>query len=790
MIFAAFRACQLSLAFLAIAMPGFVKAETGHSPSHDVIWDTPGKNSADSMPLGNGELGINLWVEENGDLNFYLSRNDSFSAISQLAKVGWVRVSLSPNPFVAGAPFRQRLKLVDGVCEITAGAPGEEVTLKVFVDSDWPVVHVLGRSGQPVTVTATVESWREEPQFFTRRGQWTMVECPTNPPQAADIFPAPGTDSVAWYHRNENSFAFEETIRVQSLEPIRHFINDPLLHRTFGGWVAARGFAPIDNRKLVSTQPVKDFHIRVASPCEQTPSAQDWLKLAESIADEAADGQGALTRTAAHWRAFWNRSWVMSDTGPGLEGDGSQGDFVASSPVGRNRHRLMIGQENFSDGAARMTIGKAHTLQRYMQAAAGRSIYPIKFNGSIFNVEPTPFGIEDTPDWRRWGDCHWWQNVRIPYHSMLATGDFDLMLPLFDTYERIRPHAEARTKLYTGAEGLHFWETMTIWGTPANRDYGWDRTDKKPGEMVNQHTGKVWNQGLELVNLMLDYYDYTGDAEFLRERILPMAMPVLKYFDTRFKKDKDGRVIIDPTQSVETYWFEVVNDTPNVAGLHSVTARLTALPKEMSTPEQRTFFAHMKAATPPIPMNEAELNGQNVRRIAVAAKFRDERRNVENPELYPIWPFRIFGLERPMLEEARNAFHLRTKHLDVGWGYDGNAAALLGLTDESALIVKTQIANSNSHFRWPAMWGPNYDWVPDQCHGGNTMNTINNMLLQHVGEQILIFPAWPQDWDVSFKLHATRQTTVEAKLENGRLVDLKVDPASRRKDIVLPSWLE
>jgi hypothetical protein len=50
-----------------------------------------------------------------------------------------------------------------------------------------------------------------------------------------------------------------------------------------------------------------------------------------------------------------------------------------------------------------MTMGKAHTLQRYTQACAGRSIYPIKFNGSIFTVDSQPLGINGpavTPDWR------------------------------------------------------------------------------------------------------------------------------------------------------------------------------------------------------------------------------------------------------------------------------------------------------------------------------------------------------------------------------------------------------
>ena len=54
------------------------------------------------MPLGNGQVGINLWVEEDGDLRFYISRTDSLSEISRLLKVGGVRISLDPNPFKAG----------------------------------------------------------------------------------------------------------------------------------------------------------------------------------------------------------------------------------------------------------------------------------------------------------------------------------------------------------------------------------------------------------------------------------------------------------------------------------------------------------------------------------------------------------------------------------------------------------------------------------------------------------------------------------------------------------------
>lgn len=80
----------------------------------------------------------------------------------------------------------------------------------------------------------------------------------------------------------------------------------------------------------------------------------------------------------------------------------------------------------------------------------------------------------------------------------------------------------------------------------------------------------AWNGSLELVSMMLDYYDYTGDTAFVRTRLVPVATEVLRYFDTKFPKDADGTIRITPTQALETYWYDMVNDLPCVAGLHAV----------------------------------------------------------------------------------------------------------------------------------------------------------------------------------------------------------------------------
>jgi hypothetical protein len=81
------------------------------------------------------------------------------------------------------------------------------------------------------------------------------------------------------------------------------------------------------------------------------------------------------------------------------------------------------------------------------------------------------------------------------------------------------------------------------------------------------------------------------------------------------------------------------------------------------------------------------------------------------------------------------------------------------------------------------MWGPNYDWTPDQCHGTVAMSALQRMLLQYDGDEIHLFPAWPENWDVDFKLYAPKNTVVQASLKNGEIALLKVTPIERKKDV-------
>jgi hypothetical protein len=714
----------------------------------EVAWTTPSKDASGSMPIGNGEVVLNVWVEDKtGDLLILIARTDALSEISRILKLGRVRVHFS-QPLFTGPGFRQKLAIKDGRIDLK----GNGETLRLFVDSGANVIHLAGKFKTPQTVTATLEDWRKEDRKLPGDeggSAWSVNGAPFPLVESADRF-FRQADALKWVHRNETSVV-PKLWENQSLTGLPGAF-DPLLYRTFGGTIVGKGFIARSEDELETSVPVQNLDLSIATHTWQgTLEAWDaglGKQLRESPLAKAEK------RTADWWHEFWNRSFVHL---PGASEDAE-------------------------------LIDRGYNLQRYVQACQGRGEFPIKFNGGYYTVEPAAMGKPFNPDWRQWGDPHWYQNVRHTVAPMLASGDFDQMESFFRLYERVRPLAESRTQKYHGAQGAYFPETMTVFGTYSGGDYGWDRTGKKPADVDSPWWRYAWNQGPELLLLMLDRYDYTGDEAFLKKRVLPMAESVLRYFDTRFKKDANGRIILDPAQVVETYWEGVVNDTPTTSGIFIVTQRLATLPPKLLTAKQRGFFAHMQEARPTL----ALVTENGVTRIDMARKYDATKiSNVENGALYATWPFRLATLAHPeLLSAGKAAYAVRKNRLDNGWGYDGNAAALLGMTEEAARILKVKVRNSNPNYRWPATWGPNYDWLPDQNHGGNLLNETNLMLIQaeplSEGGAIRLLPAWPKAWDVEFKLHAPGNTVVHAKQVAGKVTVVSVTPESRRKDVILP----
>ena len=881
---------------------GLASAAWGGASLDDVrvVWTSPSQNAHGSMPMGNGDVGINAWVEPSGDLVFYISKTDAWDENGRLCKIGRVRVKFEPALAVTNH-FRQELKLKEGVIEIQAGVGRRQSKLLLWVDALAPVVRVESESDEPVTCRAEVELWRlrarplgGDDDSHSGNGLAGSAFKPTVLPDV--VVPAEPA-RVTWYHRNTRSM-YGLTLGVQHLEAWKDRFPDPLLNRTFGARLTGEGWVRDGARALRAPAPAQRHRLAVTVLAARTETADAWLAQLDRLEQKPAASRRAHEKW---WREFWDRSWIFVDGGQlfplpanahawrvGADSDGASrfggtitdaqvtgsalspaaiaqsaaaprreqtaapadvplrdgctvsawikpaagergrildkctagtadgmlfdaypelslrwivGDKVLSVPnclqAGEWQHvaatadaatgarRLYLNgkllKEEGADGPSFEVLTQGYVLQRFLNAGAGRGGSPIKFNGSIYTVEATPGASPETPagdpDWRKWGGNYWFQNTRLAYWPMLAAGDFEMMQPWFKMYLDALPLSKARVQTYYRFDNAAvFPETMYFWGLPNNGDYGWTNPNPEPG---NTYIRRHWNGNLELVMAMLDHFDFTQDRDFARHTLVPFADPVIAFFGLYWpKRDAAGKIIFEPSQAMEMYQV-TTNPLPDVAALHVLLPRLLALPETVTTGAQRARWARLLSELPPVPVGEA--HHQKV--IKPAAQYGGAS-NLENPELYAVFPFRLFGVGRPDLDMARHTYALRGFRHNRGWCQDSIQAACLGLGDEAGRLVTARAAQINSDYRFPAMWGPNFDWIPDQDHGNNILTTLQFMLLQHVGDKIYLFPAWPKAWNVSFKLHAPKNTVVEGELRGGKVTALKVTPKARAADVV------
>jgi hypothetical protein len=242
--------------------------------------------------------------------------------------------------------------------------------------------------------------------------------------------------------------------------------------------------------------------------------------------------------------------------------------------------------------------------------------------------------------------------------------------------------------------------------------------------------------------------------------------------------DDHGHIVISPSMACESYG-NAINPADATAGLHAVLDGLLALDDELVPPQQKAEYREMLVRVPPIPIADDE--GHRV--LAPTATFKSQRVK-EIPDLYPVFPYDRYGLGREGFEMARETWHrTRGSKGHVSWHQGGIFCARLGLADEAADFAIKKLSDSGRRF--PTFWGPGHDWVPDHNWGGSGMIGLQEMLLQSHGDQIRLLPAWPKNWDVDFRLHAPHNTVVEARVRGGQLVEWKITPESRRKDVIL-----
>ena len=496
-----------------------------------------------------------------------------------------------------------------------------------------------------------------------------------------------------------------------------------------------------------------------------------WQSEAKSMLSAEAR-QKAKTDERESWGEFWSRSHVFINPEKGKDDPG-------------------------------FLIGRNYQLFRYMLACNREGELPLLFNGGIFTVDNIPGRITGnnnnelpisegepiTPDFRRWMYCHFMsQNQRWLGWPTLANGDADLLSPSLSFYRDRSIVAAARAKT-NGAEGVVYPEPLDIWGLCCV-------APRPDGLCGAEHLTYHYSMMLEHAWMALQANDELG-ISIVKD--LPWIEGTVKFYDTFYRKQTlnrtgkelggDGKLVIYPSNGLELAGG-ATNPLEVVCGLKRITAGLLTL-TELSN-ESKSNLQRIQSILPDVPtgMRDGHLS------LLPAKTWEKEYNKWEPIEMYAFWPYRMVGVTKPeTMQMARDTWktipadRARLCKQDFSWMANVANMAALAWPDSAKERVIYKLANiAAPQARFPAFFGPGHDWLPDHNWGGSGMVGLQEMLLAadpYGDGKIYLLPAWPKSWNADFKLHAPRQTTVEASVRNGNLVSLRVTPEIRRKDVVL-----
>ena len=692
----------------------------------DYVWTTQSRNSSESMPCGGHDIGMNVWVED-GDVLFYVSQSGWFDENNTLLKAGRWRIHFDDQPAVG--TFEQRLCLDDGAIYITLG----DMKIRLWADVADPVVFCDISSKKKVKTTLSYESWRYKDRNITKAEcqqtsyKWTLPDGTVTFADSIEVL----NNNLHFYHQNRNETVFDYTVKREFLEEVKDQLYNPIGGLRMEGTMKINGLlykGTHDGEYAGTDYRAWDF-------CGETKKGVFSICLGKATCSASISKK----RSAQWWHQYWQRSWIQTDN-----------------------------QE-----AAEMV--RNYELFRYMLGCNAHGQWPTKFNGGLFTFDPlhvaSPPALPNregateeiyTPDYRKWGGGTMTaQNQRLVYWPMLKSGDADLLKPQLDTYLRMLPTAKLWAQHFWGHGGACFPEQIENSGLPNPAEYGKPKPGQDRGVGRNAWLEYEWDTALEFCMMALQAREYAPETSW--DKYEPLIAECLKFFDEHYQYeankrgaktfDANGKLVIYPGSGCETYKM-AYNPSCTIAALKAVL-------------EKWGKDSAMLSRIPEIPTRV--IGGDT----CVAPAIVWERiQNVETPQLYPVFPWRIFGLGLPGLQTAVNTYtkdpHALEMRSSKGWKQDNIWAACLGLTDEARRLNLEKLGSGP--YRFPAFWDPGFDWAPDHNRGGAGMIGVQEMLLQETPKgELLLFPAWPKEWNAKFRLHATGGRIVEAKINNGKI---------------------
>lgn len=728
--------------------------------SADLDYTTPTTRSEEGMPVGNGRMGSLVWTTPSA-LKFQINRVDVFGMdsstvsfpradsdyASDCAYLDINVVSAGEDVF-AGNGFHQHLSTYDGLME----ARGRGLTARVI---GWPKADVMAveiddQRDQPEAVSVDLRMLRYAMQGFPHEEYKLMREHVVQVQTANHLAVSRlGIDAAG---RISLTQEFRELKYYDSSAVAIAVVGRPSRARYLNDATVQLAAAPGRGRFVILIGSAASFD-----------ASKSTAALALAAVDQAAgEGFDALAgETASWWHDFWNEGYV----------DMASADHQAEF------------------------VGGNYLYFLYLMNACSRGAYMPRFGGMLWYTQG---------DFRRWGSQYWHSNQNALYQDLMTSGHLELMEPFFSTYFGMYDACALAARQQWDSQGI-FLPEITFFNGPeplpdnlvkefqdlylVRKPYDqhsqafqfWIETKNRHNSRYNFLNDGTYVHGHLVVptkgagifgscthflsgaagiaSEFWQKYEFTGDREWLRKEGYPMIRGVAEFYRNfpNVEKGTDGKWHIHHVNRIESDWDS--SDTVSELGaMHTVFPLAVEASEALGVdadlrPKWTEIADHLAEPAPGSGNTGTFLHGTSPQRKKDAAKRKRTFSRGSRP--YGMFVAGEEGKVAPLGSEPE----LKAKFL----GFD----AVGGFVDPDG-VGGAQIFRNRLRLRE----GPG---APDCEHlGGLAFGVHESLLTNEVTPDLAktslqVFPAWPKDWDVTFKLLAHGGVVVTAAQRGGKV---------------------
>lgn len=378
------------------------------------------------------------------------------------------------------------------------------------------------------------------------------------------------------------------------------------------------------------------------------------------------------------------------------------------------------------------------------------------------------------------------ENLQMIYWQALPGNLAETILPVFDYFDRMLDDFRTNARKLYGCRGIY----VPAVTTPPS---GLLKTVRP--HIIHWTGAAAW-----IAHHYYEYFCYTRDEKFLRERALPFLRETALFYQDFFTTDAEGFYVSAPSNSPENtpgnYWDgqgmgaameTTINATMDFALAKEVLtnllagARLTGLYAD-EVPE----WEEMLERIPPY-----QVNADGAVREWMHPFFDDNNHHRHMSHIYPVFPgTEVTAENAPELFAAFETAIRRRLQIGIseqtGWSLAHMARVFARMRDGDQaldcldLLARSCVMNNffTTHNDWRGMGiGVDLEWAPFQIDANmGWTSAVQHMLLSSADGRIHILPALPRPWTrgsvrgmkarggievaVSWK-HGGREATVE-----------------------------